>query len=131
MTRQRHASGRGKCDQLLQRCKTKHLDKQVKQIVTNFAAFAAVLVALETKYPSNETDLSIRTEIGNLPMLPNNPKGPCIGEPFGDPERSIGRLTPGSYGSDKLLFWLVPKFARKVSEECGATAERKARTLTY
>ena len=44
---QNHASGRGKCDLLLQCCKTKYLEKQVKQIVTKSATFADVLVALE------------------------------------------------------------------------------------
>ena len=34
MTGQTHASGRVKCDVLLQCCKTKYLEKQVKQIVT-------------------------------------------------------------------------------------------------
>ena len=34
MTGQTHASGRVKCDLLLQCCKTKYLEKQVKQIVT-------------------------------------------------------------------------------------------------
>ena len=52
MTRQTHASGRVKCDLLLQCCKTKYLEKQVKQIVTKSATFAEVLVALERQYPS-------------------------------------------------------------------------------
>ena len=43
----------------------------------------------------------------------------------------MGRLTPGCYGSDELLFWLVAKLPTSVWEECRATAERKARTLTY
>ena len=74
LTGQTHASGRVKCDQLLQCCKTKYLEKQVRQIVTNSATFADVLVALERQYPTYETDLSIRAEIQNLPVLPNNPK---------------------------------------------------------
>ena len=41
-----HASGRVKCDLLLQCCKSKYLEKQVKQIVTKSATFADVLVAL-------------------------------------------------------------------------------------
>ena len=45
---------------LLQCCKTKNPEKQVKQIVTKFATLADVLVALERQYPSYETDLSIR-----------------------------------------------------------------------
>ena len=60
MTGQTHANGRVKCDLLLQCCKTKYLEKQVKQIVTKSATFADVLVALERQYPTYETDLSIR-----------------------------------------------------------------------
>ena len=47
MTGQTDASGRVKCDLLLQGCKTKYLEKQVEQIVTKSATFAEVLVALE------------------------------------------------------------------------------------
>ena len=47
LTGQTHASGRVKCDLLLQCCKTKYPEKQVKQIVTKSATFADVLVALE------------------------------------------------------------------------------------
>ena len=72
MTGQTHASGRVKCDLLLQCSKTKYLDKQVKQIVTKSATFAEVLVALERQYPSQERDLSIRIEIQNLSVLPDN-----------------------------------------------------------
>ena len=49
LTGQTHASGRVKCDLLLQCCKTKYLEKQVRQIVTNSATFADVLVALEIR----------------------------------------------------------------------------------
>ena len=112
-------------------CKTKYLEKQVKQIVTKSATFAEVLVALERQYPSYETDLSIRTDIQNLAMLPNNPKAARITELLADLDHWVGRLTPGSYGSDELLFWLVAKIPTSVWDECRATAERKARTLTY
>ena len=63
MTGQTHASGRVKCNLLLQCCKTKSLEKQVKQIVTKSATFADVLVALEKQYATYETDLSISAEI--------------------------------------------------------------------
>ena len=52
LTSQTDASGRVKCDLLLQCCKTKYLEKQVKQIVTKSATFADVLVALERQYPT-------------------------------------------------------------------------------
>ena len=42
MTGQTRASGRVKLDLLLECCKTKYLQKQVKQIVTNPATFANV-----------------------------------------------------------------------------------------
>ena len=74
LTGQTHASGRVKCDSLVQCCKTKYLEKQVKQIVTKSATFADVLIALERQYPTNETDPSIRAEIQNLAVLPDNPK---------------------------------------------------------
>ena len=95
LTGQMHASGRVKCDLLLQCCKTKYLEKQVRQIVTNSATFADVLVALERQYPIYETDLSIRAEIQNLPVLPNNPKPGRVSELLADLDHWAGRLTPG------------------------------------
>ena len=131
LTGQTHASGRVKCDLLLQCCKTKYLEKQVRQIVTKSATFADVLVALERQYPTFETDSSIRAEIQNLPMLPNNPKPGRVSELFTDLDHLAGRLTPGSYSSDDLLFWLVAKLPQELWDECRSTAERKARALHY
>ena len=131
MTSETRASGRVKCDLLLQCCKTKYLEKQVKQIVTKSATFADVLVALEKQYPTYETGLSIRAEIQNLAVLPNNPKPASISEVLADLDHWVGRLTPGSYGSDELLFCLVAKLPRELLDECRSTAERKARALNY
>ena len=47
--------GAVKCDLLLQFCKTKYLEKQVKQILTKSATFADVLVALERQYRAAQT----------------------------------------------------------------------------
>ena len=131
LTGQTHASGRVKCDLLLQCCKTKYLEKQVKQTVTKSATFAYVLVALERQYPTYETDLSVRAEIQNLPMLPNNPKPGRVSELLADLDHWAGRLMPGSYSSDDLLFWLVAKLPRELWDECRSTAERKARAIHY
>ena len=131
MTGQTHASGRVKCDLLLQCCKTKYLEKQVKQIVTKSATFAEVLVALERQYPTYKTDLSIRAEIQNLAVLPNNPKPGRVSELLADLDHWAGRLKPGSHSSDNLLFWLVAKPPRELRDECRSTAERKARALEY
>ena len=131
MTSQSHASGLVNRDPLLQCCKTKYTEKQVKKIVTKSATFADVLVALERQYPSYETDISIRTEIQNRAMLPDNPKAAPISELLANLDHWVGRLRPGSYSGDDLLFWLVAKIPRDLWDECRAMAERKARTLTY
>ena len=120
-----------KCDLLLHCCKTKFLEKQVKQIMTMSATFTNVLVTLETQYSSCENHLSIRTEIQNLDMLPNNHKDASICELLADLEPSVGRVTPGYYSSEELRFWPVAKVPRDVWDECWATAGRKAKGLTY
>ena len=131
MTGQVHASGPVKCNLLLQCCKTKYPEKQVKQIVTKSATFADVLVALERQYPTYETNLSIRAKIQNLAVLPNNPKPGRVSELLADLDHWAGRLTPDSYSSDNLLFWLVAKLPWELWDECRPTAERKARALNY
>ena len=117
MTGQIRASGRVKCDLLLQCCKAKYLEKKVCQILTRSATFADVLVALERQYPNYKTQLSIRAEIQNLAVLPNNPRPARISELLADLDHWVGRLTPGSYGSDKLLFWLVAKLPRELWDD--------------
>ena len=130
-TGQIRATGRVKCNLLLQCGNTKYLEKQVKQMVTKSVTFANVLVALERQYPTYETDLSIRAKVQNLAVLPNNPKPARISELLADLHHWVGRLKPGSYGSGELLFWVVAKVPRDLWDECGATAERKARAFTY
>ena len=82
--------------------------------MTKSATFADVLVALERQYPTSETDLSIRAGIQNLPMLPNNPKPGRVSELLADLDHWAGRLMPGSYSSDDLLFWLVAKLLQEL-----------------
>ena len=89
--------------------------------MTKSPTFADVLVALERQYPTYETDLSIRAEIQNLPMLPNNPKPGRVSELLADLDHWAGRLTPGSYSSDDLFFWLVLSSL----ESCGTSAVQR------
>ena len=88
LTGQTHASGWVKCDLLLQCCKTKYLEKQVKQIVTKSATFANVLVALERQYPPMKPTWA---EIQNLAVLPNNPKPGRVFELLADLDYWAGR----------------------------------------
>ena len=99
--------------------------------MTKSATFADELVALERQYPTYASNLSIRAEIQNLSVLPKNPKPARISELLADLDHWVGRLTPGSYGSDELLFWLAAKLPRKLWDECRSTTERKARALNY
>ena len=99
--------------------------------MTKSATLADVLVALERQYPNYETDPSIRAEIKNLAVLPNNPRPARISELLADLDHWLGRLMPGFYGSDELLFWLVAKLPRELWDECRSTAERKRRALNY
>ena len=64
-------------------------------------------------------------------MLPNNLKPARVSKLLADLDHSAGRLTPGSYGSDDLLFWLVAELPRALWDECRSAAERKARALNY
>ena len=98
MTGQTHASGRVKCDLLLQCCKTKYLEKQVKQLVTKSATFADVLVALEKQYPTYETDVSIRGQHHEPASVAEEPQA---GQDF----RAAGRLGPLGRATDAWFLW--------------------------
>ena len=63
------------------------------------------------QYPTYQTDLSIKAEIQNLAVLRNNPKPARISKLLADLHHWVGRLTPGSYGSNEVLLWLVAKGA--------------------
>ena len=43
----------------------------------------------------------------------------------------VGRLTPGSYGADDLLLWLVTKIPKALWAECWSTEKRRTRVHTY
>ena len=90
-----------------------------------------MVVALERQYPTYETDLSIWAEIQDLAVPPNNPKPARISKLLADLVHWVGLLTPVSYRSDQLLFWLVAKLPLELWDECWSTAERKARALNY
>ena len=55
------------------KCSTKFLQKQVKQIMKTCSTWAEVLQRLEKTFPVYDTDLSVRTQIEELRMLPEFP----------------------------------------------------------
>ena len=80
LTGQSHVDGATKCSMLKRSCKKKFLQKQVKQIVKTCSTWAEVLLRLEITFPVYETDLSVRTQIEELPMLPEFPSAARISE---------------------------------------------------
>ena len=56
------------------------------------------LQRLEQMYPVHETDLSVRTEIQELPSLPKFPTAARISDFVAQLEELIGDMNPTSYG---------------------------------
>ena len=67
---QSHVDVATKCSVLKRSCKKKFLQKQVKQIVKTCSTWPEVLQRLEKTFPVYETDLNVRTQIEELPMIP-------------------------------------------------------------
>ena len=80
LTGESHVDVATKCPLLKRSCKKKFLQRQVKQIVKTCSTWDEVLQRLEKTFPVYETDLSLRTQIGELPrvaragVLPQNEK---------------------------------------------------------
>ena len=69
-----------KCSLLKRPCKKKLLQKQVKQIVNTCSTLVEVLQRLEKTFQVYETDLSVPTQIEELPMLPEFPSAARVSE---------------------------------------------------
>ena len=80
LTGQSHVDVATKCSLLEHSCKKKFLQKQVKQIVKTCSTWAEVLQRLEKTLPVYETDLSVRTQIEELLMLPKFPSAARVSE---------------------------------------------------
>ena len=80
LTGQSHADVATKCSLLKRSCKKKFLQKQVKQIVKTCSTWVEVLQRLEKTFPVYETDLSVHTQIEELPMLPEFPSAARVSE---------------------------------------------------
>ena len=98
LTGQSHVDVATKCSLLKRSCKRKFLHKQVKQIVKTCSTWAEVLRGLEKTFPVYETDLSVRTQIEELPMLPEFPSAARVSEYVCDLEYVFSPMNVGSYG---------------------------------
>ena len=102
--------------------KKRNSQKQVEQIVKNCSTWAEALERLEKTFPVYNTDLSVRTQIEELPRL---------SEYVCDLEYLFSRMNVGSYGPTERHLWLVGKIPTHTWEHCRSTSERKRRTYTY
>ena len=82
-------------------------------------------------YSVYETDLSVRTEIEELPPLPESPTAARISEFIAQLEELMGRMNPSSYKPIAPHLWLVGKIPTKMWDNCRGTSARKARTRSY
>ena len=120
-----------KCSLLKRSCRKFFFVKQVKHIVKTCSTWAEVLQRLEKIFPVYETDLSVRTQIVELPMLPEYPTAARIFEYLCDLEYLFSRMNVGSYGPTEPHLWLVSKIPPQTWEDGRSTSERKRRMHTY
>ena len=107
------------------------LQRQVKTAIRKSSSSGDFLKRLEQMYPVYETDLSVRTEIEELPLLPEFTTAPRISEFVAQLEELKGRMNPSSYGPTEPHLWLVGKIPPRSWENCKETSERKSWTHSY
>ena len=131
LTGQSHVDVATKCSLLKRSCQKKFLQKQVKQIVKTCSTWAEVLQRLEKKFPVYETDLIVRTQIEDLPMLPEFPSAARVSEYVCDLEYLFSGMNVGSHGATEPHLWLMSKIPSRTWDICHTTSERKSWTHTY
>ena len=109
LTGQSHVDVATKCSLLKRSCKKKFSQKQVKQIVKTCSTWAEVLQRLEKTFSVYETDLSVRTQIEELPMLPEFSSAARVSEYVCDLEYLFSRMNLGIYGDTAPHLWLMSK----------------------
>ena len=119
------------CSLLKRACKTKFLQKQVKQILKTCSTWAEVLQRLEKTFPVYKTALSVCKQIERVPMLPEYPSAARVSEYVCDLEYLFSRMNVGSYGTTEPHVWLMSKIPIRTWDDCRTTSGRKSRTHTY
>ena len=128
---QQHTHVRTKCTLIKKSCKKKFLQRQLKTASWKSSNWGDFLKRLEQMYPVYETDLSVRTEIEELPPLPEFPAAACISEFVAQLEELMGRMNPSSYGPTEPHLWLVGKIPTRTWDNCREMSERKSGTHSY
>ena len=131
LTGQQHADFWTKCTLIKKLCKRKFLQRQVQTAIRNSSNWGDFLKRLEQMYPVCETDLSVRTEIEELPLLPEFPTAACISKFVAQLEELMGRMNPSSYAPTEPHLWLVGKIPTRRWENHRETSERNSWTQSY
>ena len=131
LTGQSHVDVATKCSLLKPSCKKKFLQKQVKQFVKTCSTWAEALQRLEKTFPVYETDLSVRTQIEELPVLPEFPSAARVSEYVCDLEYLFSRMNVGSYRAKEPQPWLMSNVPSRTWDDCRTTSARKSWTHTY
>ena len=126
-----HADVRTQYTLIKTSCQKKFLQRQVKTAIRKSSNWGNFLKRLEQMYPVYKTDLSVRTEIEELPPLPEFPTAACISEFVAQLEELMGRVNPSSHRPTGPHLWLVGKIPTRTWETCRGTSERKSRALSY
>ena len=131
LTGQQHDDVRTKCTLIKKSCKQAFIQRQVKTAIRKSSSWGDFLKRLEQMYPVYETDLSVRTEIEELPPLPEFPTAARISEFVAQLEELMGRINPSSYEPTEPHLWHVGTIPPRTRENCKETSERKSRTHSY
>ena len=121
LTGQSHVDVATKSSLLKRSCKWKFLQKQVKHILKTCTTWAEVLQRLGKTFLVDETDLSVRTQIEELPMLPEVPSAARVSEYVCDLEYLFSRMNVGSYGPTEPHLCLVSKIRTRTWDDCRTT----------
>ena len=97
----------------------------------NLFNWVEVLQRLGKTFPVDETDLSVRTQIEELPMLPEFRSAARISKYVCDLEYVFSGMNGGSYGPTEPNLWLVGGTLPRTWQDCRSTCQRKRRTDRY
>ena len=90
VTGQQHTDVSTKCTLIRKLCKKKFLQRQVKTAIRKSSNWGNFLKRREQMYPVYERNLSVRTEIDELPLLPQFPTAARISEFVAQLEELMG-----------------------------------------
>ena len=131
LTGEQHADVRTKCTLIKRSRKRKVLERQVRTAIRKSSNCGDFLKRLEQMYPVYETDLSVRTEIEELPPLPDFLTAARISAFVAELKELMGRMNPSCYGPTGPYLRLLGKSPTRTWDNCRETSERKSPAHSY